>query len=322
MGKCGIIELTTKLFFRTPIKERRFYNEARIKIRRKEAREHLEQFHLACESARLIRHCFPELLPLLKQVPDPRYQSYITYPGVILLMTRILSSLFYISSMRKTSEEFNSGIMIKNIRMLCKEEPAVEELPYWETINRYPERLEPENPQEVIHCLCRRLLRSRAFEDMRIRGKYWQVIIDGTQLYSTQRELDGKSLHRTHNRGTEKEYQENYYYVLEAKLVLHPKILISIQTEFVDNEAGEEMTKQDCERKACWRLMEKLKKAFPRLPICLCVDSLYACEGSFERCRRKNRRHIVRYKEGSIPGIAEEYRKLKRLEKNYQERWW
>jgi hypothetical protein len=110
--------------------------------------------------------------------------------------------------------------------------------------------------------------------------------------------------------------------VLEAKLVLHPKILISIQTEFVDNEAGKEMTKQDCERKACWRLMEKLKKAFPRLPICLCGGSLYACEGFFERCRRKNWRYILRYKEGSIPSIAEEYRKLKRLEKNYQEQIW
>lgn len=73
----------------------------------------------------------------------------------------------------------------------------------------------------------------------RIRGKYWQVIIDGTQLCSSRGELDGKSLHRIHNKETEKEYQENYYYVLEAKLVLHPKILISIQTEFVDNEGGE-----------------------------------------------------------------------------------
>ncbi len=76
----------------------------RIKITRKEAREHLEQFKLACELARLIRHFFPDLVPLLKQIPDPRNQSYITYPGVILLMTRILSSLFYIGSMRKTSE--------------------------------------------------------------------------------------------------------------------------------------------------------------------------------------------------------------------------
>ena len=235
-------------------------------------------------------------------------------------MTRILSSLFYISSMRKTSEEFNSETMIKNVWTLCKEEAVVDELPYWETINRYLEKLEPENLQDVVNRLCRRLLRSRVFEDMRIRGKYWQVIIDGTQLCSSRGELDGKSLHRIHNKGTEKECQENYYYVLEAKLVLHPKILISIQTEFVDNEDGKEMKKQDCERKACWRLMEKLKKAFPRLPICLCGDSLYACEGFFKRCKGKNWKYILRYKEGSIPTIGTEYRKLKGIEKNYQER--
>ena len=319
MGRCEIIELTKQLFFRTTIKERRFCYEARIKIRRKEAREHLEQFNLACELTRLIRHFFPDLLPLLKQLPDPRHQSYITYPGVILLMTRILSSLFYINSMRKTSEEFNSETIIKNVWTLCGEEAAVDELPYWETINRYLERLESEKLQEAINSLCRRLLRSRAFEDMRIRGKYWQIIIDGTQLCSSRRELDGKSLHRTHNRGTQNEYQENYYYVLEAKLVLHPKILVSIQTEFVDNEYGKELDKQDCERKACWRLMEKLKKAFPKLPICLCGDSLYACGGFFERCREKNWRYILRYKEGSIPTIGREYRELKELQKNYQE---
>ena len=198
--------------------------------------------------------------------------------------------------MRKTSEEFNSEIMIKNVWSLCKEEAVVDELPYWETINRYLEKLEPENLQDVLNCLCRRLLRSRVFEDMRIRGKYWQVIIDGTQLCSSRGELDGKSLRRIHNKGTGKEYQENYYYVLEAKLVLHPKILISIQTEFVDNEDGKEIEKQDCERKACWRLMEKLKKAFPGLPICLCGDSLYACEGFFKRCKRKNWKYILRYK--------------------------
>lgn len=163
----------------------------------------------------------------------------------------------------------------------------MEELPYWETINRYLEKVDPEKLQDILNRLCSRLLCSRAFENMRIRGKYWQVIIDGTQLCSSRRELGGKSLHRTHNRGTEKEYQENYYYVLEAKLVLHSQILISIQTEFVDNEAGKEMEKQDCERKACWRLMEKLKKAFPRLPICLCGDSLYACEGFLRDAKKK-----------------------------------
>lgn len=228
-------------------------------------------------------------------------------------MTRILSSIFYISSMRKTSEEFNSETVIKNIWGLCGEEPAVEELPYWETINRYLGRMEPASLQDVICRLCAGLLRSRAFENARVRGKYWEVIIDGTQLHSTRRELDGKCMYRIHKRGTAEEYRENYYYVLEAKLVLHPDIVVSIMTEFVENTDGTEEGKQDCERKACWRLMGRLKKEFPRLPICLCADSLYACERFFRECKGKNWQYILRFKEGSIPYIAGEYRTLKGL---------
>lgn len=316
MGRCEIIEVTTKLFFRTPIKERRFYHEAGIKITRKQRREHLEQFKLAHELAKLIRHSFPDLVPLLKQLPDHRHQSYTTYPAVILLMTRILSSIFYISSMRKTSEEFNSDAVIENIWQLCGEDPAAGELPYWETINRYLKGLDPCLLQEAVCQLCRRLLRSRAFEGARIRGKYWQVIIDGTQIHSSRGELDEKSLYRIHNRGTKEEYRENYYYVLEAKLVLHPNVVVSIMTEFVENPGRDEARKQDCERKACWRLLGRLKEEFPRLAVCLCADSLYACGRFFQECQEKNWKYILRFKEGSIPYVADEYRSLKGQEKN------
>ena len=54
----------------------------------------------------------------------------------------------------------------------------------------------------------------------------------------------------------------------------------------------------------------------------MCADSLYACEGFFERCKEKNWRYILRYKEGSIPTIGAEYRELKKREKNYQEQIW
>lgn len=271
---------------------------------------------LACELAKLIRHFFPDLLPLLKKLPDHRNQSYITYPAAVLLMTRILSSIFYISSMRKTSGEFNSGTAIKNIWTLCGENPAVEELPYWETINRYLKGLEPKQLQGIVCHLCRRLLRSRSFEGGRIRGKHWQILIDGTQIHSSRGELDGKCLYRVHKRGTKEEYRENYYYVLEAKLVLHPEVVVSIMTEFIENTEGNEAGKQDCERKACWRLMERLKEEFPRLSICLCADSLYACERFFEECEGKKWKYIVRFKEGSIPYVADEYRSLKKRENN------
>ncbi len=291
----------------------------KVKVTRRERRKHLEQFHLAVELIKVIKHFFPGLVSLLRQTKDPRNQDYITYPNTILLMTRILSSIFYISSMRKTSQKFNSDTVIQNIWELCGEDMPVDEIPYWETINKYLERLEPQELQDVIHKLVRKLLRSRAFEDARIRGKYWQVIIDGTQVYSSREKLDEKSLYRVHNRGTEAEYTEYYYYVLEAKVVLHPDVIVSIMTEFVENTNGKEAGKQDCERKACCRLMDRLKKEFPHLPICLNADSLYACENFFLKCRENRWHYILSFKDGSIPTIAAEFGSIRKIERNRQE---
>lgn len=227
-------------------------------------------------------------------------------------MTRILSSIFYINSMRSTSAEFNNDTVIGNIGILCGEE--LEELPYWETINNYLKRFSPNELQKVVWRLVYRLIRSRAFEDARIRGKYWQVIIDGTQLYRSRKDLGKHSLFCRKKKGTEEEYIEYYYYVLEAKIVLHEKIQVSILTEFIENEKRE-VEKQDCEREGAKRLMGRLKKEFPMLRICICGDSLYASEGFFKDCKAKKWKYILRYKEGSIPSIQQEYQELKKLEK-------
>jgi len=283
------------------------------KLTRKERREHLKKIQLAYELTRVIQRFFPGLMSQLKQLPDQRNQSYITYQKHVLLMTRILSAILYIGSMRKASEEFNTDTAIENLGYLCGEE--LKEAPYWETINNYLKKLEPEGLQSVIHELIRRLIRSKAFDGARIRGKYWQVIIDGTQLHSSRKELDG-GVYRVHNRGKAEEYTEYYWYVLEAKLVLHPKIVVSIMSEFVENVEFAE--KQDCELKAAKRLMERLKKEFPRLPICLCADSLYACEGFFEQCERNGWKYLLNFEEGSIPSMVTEYEALRQIENN---RW-
>ena len=114
------------------------------------------------------------------RVEDPRHQSYVIYSNHVLLMTRILSSIFYINSMRSTSAEFNNDTSIENIGILCGEK--LEELPYWETINDYLKRFSSDELQKVVWQLVHRLIRSRAFEDARMRGKYWQIIIDVSQL--------------------------------------------------------------------------------------------------------------------------------------------
>ena len=48
---------------------------------------------------------------------------------------------------------------------------------------------------------------------------------------------------------------------------------LSVMTEFIENPE-EPPTKQDCELKAFYRLADRLKQRFPRLPICLLLDGL------------------------------------------------
>ena len=197
--------------------------------------------------------------------------------------------------------------------MICGEK--LEEIPYWETINQYLERVSPEELEDKIHQLVRYLIRSRAFEDGRIRNKYWQIIVDGTQTTSSRDELDGRYIYKVHKKGTDGEYTEFCYYVLEAKLVLVYNIVANIMTEFVEN-ADAEVEKQDCERKACSRLMKRLKKEFPKLPICISGDSLYACESFFQECETYGWQYLLRFKEGSIPSIYQEFKALRELNGN------
>ena len=72
-----------------------------------------------------------------------------------------------------------------------------------------------------------------------------------------------------------KEIKRYYHKLLEAKLVLAPNLVLCLDTEFIENE-NKEVSKQDCETNAAKRLLERLKKDYPRLPIVLQGDALYA----------------------------------------------
>ena len=193
-----------------------------------------------------------------------------------------------------------------------------EYLPHAVTVNEYFERLEPEELQKVQQKQVYGLIRSKAFYDARFQKK-WLVIVDGTQTYSGKRKLNDGCLERHYNKGTEEETVNYHCDVLEAKIVLGESLVVSIGSEFIENNGedaerqknlSEEKRKQDCETKAFKRLAGKIKSAFPRLPIVLLADSLYASEPVMDICRNNGWEFIIRYKTGSIPSITEEYEKI------------
>ena len=52
------------------------------------------------------------------------------------------------------------------------------------------------------------------------------------------------------------------------------------------------------------------------LPICISADSLYASETILKECKEKGWKYLLRFKEGSVPSIYEEYESLKKYKEN------
>ena len=289
------------------------------RITRKQKRGLMEKYNMACELIRTIRHYFPDLIPQLKKVTDERDPRYTKYELALVMCVRILSSIFMLSSMRSSSVELNDDTMIANIGKLvgCDE---IMELPHYTTINNCLAMVNPDELQEIVYKMAYRLIRGKAFLDSRVYGSYWQILIDGTQLYSFKAKHCGHCLIREHKKEGVVVSVDYYHCVLEAKLVIAQNIVISICTEFIENDGtetaglSEEAKKQDCERKAFHRLAAKLKAAFPRLPVCITTDSLYACGPVFKTCKENNWRYIIRFKDGSIKTLAIDFHALKQLE--------
>ncbi len=106
--------------------------------------------------------------------------------------------------------------------------------------------------------------------------------------------------------------------VLEAKVLGPAETALSLGTEFIDNRqladtppgAGEQRRKQDCELKACRRLLEGVRRDFPMTPLCLTLDALYACGTGFQMAKEARASFVAVFKEGALSALWREARTL------------
>lgn len=204
--------------------------------------------------------------------------------------------------MRNTTEKFNTEETIKNIANILNID--LEEIPHYDTINNVFENIKIEELRKIQKYMVIALIRSKMFDKYRYKGKYFQIVIDGTGIMSFKQRHCKHCLKRTYNKGTEEEKTIYYHYVLEAKLVVGD-IVISLDSEFVENEK-EDIEKQDCEIRAFYRMAKRIKKEYPKLPIIISGDALYACEPVITTCKENKWEYILRLKEERLKLLGEE----------------
>ena len=287
-------------------------------MNRKEIRKLKEEINIFSDVVNIIKQYFPELVNKFEKLTDTRHQSYVEYQMSVITVTRLFGLLCGIKSMRNTTEKFNTEETIKNIANLLNIE--LEELPHYDTINNVFEKMEIEELRKIQKYMVTKLIRSKMFDKYRYKGKYFQIVIDGTGIMSFKERHCKHCLKKTYNKGTEEEKTIYYHYVLEAKLVVGD-IVISLDSEFVENEK-EDIEKQDCEIKAFYRMAKRIKKEYPKTPIIISGDALYACEPVIKTCKENRWEYILRLKEDRIKLLGEEIKCLEKAEKEAEIKYW
>ena len=288
-------------------------------MNRREKRKMKREINIFEDVVNIIKQYFPQLTQKLEELTDARHQSYVEYKMSVITVTRLLGLLCGIKSMRETTEKFNTEETITNISKLL--EIDLEELPHYDTINNVFEKIDIKQLRNIQKYMVNRLIRSKMFDKYRYKGKYFQIVIDGTGITSFKERHCKHCLKKTYNKGEENEYSIYYHYVLEAKLVVGD-IVISIDSEFVENE-DENVEKQDCEIRAFYRMAERIKAEYPKLPILISGDALYCVEPVVKICKKNKWEYIIRLKEERLKLLGEEIDGLEKAEKEEKEiRYW
>lgn len=288
-------------------------------MNRKEKRELKKEINIFSDVVKIIKQYFPQLTDKLKKLTDTRHQSYVEYQMSVITVTRLLGLLCGIKSMRNTTEKFNTEETIENIANLLEIE--LDEIPHYDTINNVFEKLDIEELRKIQKYMVNQLIRSKMFDKYRFKDKYFQIVIDGTGIVSFKERHCEHCLKKTYNKGEENEYTIYYHYVLEAKLVVGDMV-ISLDSEFVENE-HEDVEKQDCEIRAFYRMAERIKKEYPKLPIIISGDALYACQPVIDVCKGNKWQYILRLKEDRMKLLGEEVKGLEKSENSKEKiKYW
>ena len=293
-----------------------------MRITRKMRRERKNAVNPLEELLIIMKQYFPKLTSWIENLTDTRHQSYITYDFKICLLTQILAFCSSYQSMNKIGRDFNSDIVIENINYILKTNYV--ELPHKDTLINVISEIKFEELEHIQTKIIKTLIRSKMLDKYRFNGLF-HIVIDGTGLYSTRVNLGEQAITKVYNKDAEDEYTLYSYYALEAKLVCG-NMTFSLATEFVENETYTDeygntyrkFDKQDCELKASYRLLNKIKNRFPKLPIIIGGDALYLGRPFLELCDSLKFDYIIRYKEVDAPTIKRNFDEIKIVDQDYE----
>lgn len=256
-------------------------------------KETLSQDNLVEILHRTVAHFFPWWEKWLEEIPDPRNPELIEYELGTLIWAGILMLMSGRRARKQIGQEMRTQNAAANLRELSAQED-LEKAPHGDTVEYSMVRSRCEYYEALKAKMIQRLIRMRGLERERFMGSWYTVAIDGVHTYSFGTKHCEHCVYRDQGLWVHAK--------LVASLVTPSGFCLPMASEWIENE-GRRYDKQDCELKAFYRLIPKLRQLYPKLPICVLLDSLFCGEPAFELLKEHRIEGIVVFKEGSMPEV-------------------
>ena len=153
---------------------------------------------------------------------------------------------------------------------------------------------DPASIEPLFSDVFRQLQRGKCLEKMVYMDDYYLFSIDGTGYFSSNK-INCKSCC---TKTSSKTGEITYYHQMLSGAIVHPdfKEVIPFAPEPIIKQDGE--TKNDIERNASKRFLEKLRKIHPHLRLIVVEDSLHSNAPHIRELEKHNMRYIIGAKKG------------------------
>jgi len=161
------------------------------------------------------------------------------------------------------------------------------------------ERLDEINPDDlrpIYKKFFGILQKNKILEKYQYLDGHHLISLDGTGHFSSEKVRCKNCCEKHHKNG-----KTTYYHQLLGAVVVHPdqKAVIPLCPETIKKEDGE--TKNDCERNAAKRLLEKMRREHPHLKMIIVEDGLASNGPHIKELEKHRMKYILGAKEGDHP---------------------
>jgi hypothetical protein len=216
------------------------------------------------------------LLTHFSRITDHRDREKVDYELKDVCMGALAMFCFQDPSLLQFMQRVKAPAMATNLRNIW----AIDSVPSDTQMRTVMDEIDPQEFEGLFTTFFHLLQRGKHLEQYRVFGKYYLCAVDGSEYFSSDH-IGCPSCLRRKVKKKQGDTLQFSHQIVQAALV-HPKLspVIPLPPEAVRNTDGNE--KQDCETNAAKRLLEKIKKAHPKLPLIIVGDGLYSKQPMIE----------------------------------------